>query len=101
MRRHLETRSASTRSIGGDSSRRVPCSKGLGSIVVRLKVRDGQLWMVAWYRDPKPDKGKKRVREPIEPAEALRATPLGNVEIKPNVEELIWTEAGYKVGLEA
>ena len=57
--------------------------------------------MVAWYSDPKPDKRKKRVGEPIEPSEALRATPLGNVEIKPNVEELIWTEARYKVGSEA
>jgi len=156
MRRHLETRIASTRSIDGDSPRhgtnpsqepiginvcrrfelgdsghwlpphaslfnkRLPAqrradsdclksrngwrlrwSKGLGSSVVRLKIHDGQLRMVAWYRDPKPDKGKKWVREPIEPAEALRATPVGNVEIKPNEEELVWTEAGYKVGSEA
>ncbi len=70
-------------------------------IAYASKFGDGQLRMVAWYRDPKPDKGKKRIREPIEPAEALRATPLRSVEIKPNIEELVWTEAGYKVGSEA
>ena len=57
--------------------------------------------MRAGQRNPKPDEGEERVWQPVHPGNTPFPEATVEVEIEPNVEELVRTDSRNPVGLES
>ena len=57
----------------------------------------GQLGMSPRDCDSVPDERKQGVWKPVQPAQVLQASAVGQPEVEPHVEELVWAQTRDEV----
>jgi hypothetical protein len=57
--------------------------------------------MYARECNAKPDEGEERIRQPVHPGNTLFLEAIAEIQIEPNVQELVWTDAWNPIGLES